>query len=70
MTNISSILRELLKTSTEIDPNRFSRIGAISVDQKQVFDYISVEFLFEVKKVFALKGQHKPARRNAGKNPQ
>jgi hypothetical protein len=26
---------------------------------------ISVEFLFEVKKIFALKGQHKPARRNA-----
>jgi hypothetical protein len=26
---------------------------------------LSVDFLFEVKKVFALKGQHKPARRNA-----
>jgi hypothetical protein len=29
-----------------------------------------VEFLFEVEKIFALKGQHKPARRNAaGWNP-
>jgi hypothetical protein len=26
---------------------------------------ISVELLFKFKKVFALKGQHKPARRNA-----
>jgi hypothetical protein len=34
------------------------------------FCNISVELLFEVKKVFALKGQHKPTRRNAaGWNP-
>jgi hypothetical protein len=39
--------------------------------KKISFCNISVEFLFEVKKIFALKGQHKPARRNAaGWNPQ
>jgi hypothetical protein len=39
------------------------------VDKRFIFTIffcnISAEFLFEVKKIFALKGQHKPARRNA-----